>query len=189
MSFPLSGTPVLTTARMVLRAPRAGDFPPWADFAGSERARHIGGPMTRALAWRAMCHLTGHWVHRGFGMFIFSETSAPDRPLGMAGPWFPEGWPEHEIGWSVWDPAAEGRGYAFEAACAARDWAGRVLGWVGAVSYIDRGNARSQALARRMGAERDAGGAVPDFGEPDDSTEVWRHPAFGGSAGVAGKPA
>ncbi|MFZ5708374.1 MAG: GNAT family N-acetyltransferase [Pseudomonadota bacterium] len=176
MSYPLANAPVLTTERLILRVPRAGDFRPWAEFAMSDRARHVGGPLTRALAWRSMCHLTGHWVHRGFGMFIFSDRSAPDTPLGMSGPWFPEGWPEREIGWSVWNPAAEGRGFAFEAARAARKWARDRLGWTGAVSYIDRENTRSQALARRMGAVVEAGAAIPDFGETDDPTQVWRHP-------------
>lgn len=186
MTFALSGTPVLETARLVLRAPRAGDFEPWAAFAGSDRARFIGGPLSRMLAWRAMCHLTGHWVHRGFGMFIFSAKEAPEAsaeapagtPLGMAGPWFPEGWPEREIGWSVWAPGAEGRGYAFEAAAAARAWAFETLGWTTAVSYIDEGNARSAALALRLGAVEDPGAPVPDFGDPEPGvTRVFRHPS------------
>jgi RimJ/RimL family protein N-acetyltransferase len=177
MSVPLSGTPRLETQRLVLRAPRSGDFPHWVTFATSDRAKYVGGPLNRMMAWRSMCHMTGHWVHRGFGMFIFSERTAPDTPLGMAGPWFPEGWPEPEFGWSVWSPAAEGRGFAFEAARAARIWARDALGWTGAVSYIDRANLRSQALARRMGAVRDPAAAVPDFGEKDDPTEVWRHPS------------
>lgn len=170
----LAGTPVLETARLVLRAPRAGDYEPFAAFLTSDRARHVGGPVTRALAWRAMGHLTGHWVHRGFGMFIFADRAAPDTPLGMAGPWFPEGWPEHEIGWSVWAPAAEGRGLAHEAAQAARAHAFGALGWDTAVSYIDPGNARSIALAERLGAVRDAGAAYPD---PDKPCLVYRHSA------------
>ncbi|MCX7889525.1 MAG: GNAT family N-acetyltransferase [Rhodobacteraceae bacterium] len=174
MTFPLHGTPVLETGRLVLRAPSPGDFEPCAAFLMSDRARFVGGPLTRPNAWRAMCHLTGHWVHRGFGMFIFSDRSAPDVPLGMAGPWFPEGWPEHEIGWSVWQPGAEGRGFAFEAAAAARDWAFGTLGWRTAVSYIDRRNARSIALAERLGARPDPEARWPF---PEDDNVVYRHPA------------
>ena len=167
----LAGTPVIETERLVLRAPAAGDFEPWAAFATSERARHVGGPLTRALAWRAMGHLTGHWVHRGFGMFIFCRKT-DGRALGMAGPWFPEGWPEREIGWSVWDAEAEGKGLAHEAARAARDHAFAVLGWETAVSYIDPANDRSIALARRLGAVAD-----PDaVGPGDDPVLVFRHP-------------
>ncbi|WP_347310904.1 GNAT family N-acetyltransferase [Defluviimonas sp. SAOS-178_SWC] len=173
MTVTLSGTPVLSTERLILRAPRKGDFEPWAAMATSERARYIGGPLDRKLAWRALGHLTGHWVHRGFGMFIFSAKNDPDTPLGMAGPWFPEGWPEHEIGWTVWAPEAEGKGYAFEAAAATRDHAFRDLGWTTAVSYIDPDNVRSIALAERLGARRDDDAAHPG----DEPCLVYRHPA------------
>ncbi|WP_319937671.1 GNAT family N-acetyltransferase [Allitabrizicola rongguiensis] len=169
----LAGTPVLQTERLILRAPRPGDFEPCAAFLTSDRGRYVGGPLSRPLAWRAMGHLTGHWVHRGFGMFIFATREAPDTPLGMAGPWFPEGWPEHEIGWSVWAPEAEGRGYAFEAARAARDWAVRALGWTDIVSYIAPDNARSIALAERLGARLDPGAPTFDYDKP---IHVYRHP-------------
>jgi RimJ/RimL family protein N-acetyltransferase len=172
MTVTLAGTPVLTTERLVLRAPRQGDFEPWAEMAASDRARFIGGPLDRTLAWRALGHLTGHWIHRGFGMFVFAAKTAPDVPLGMAGPWFPEGWPEHEIGWTLWAAGAEGRGYAFEAATAARAHAFRDLGWRTAVSYIAPENARSIALALRLGAVRDETAAHPGT-EP---CLVYRHP-------------
>lgn len=166
----LAGTPVIETERLLLRAPQAGDYGPWAEFAMSDRARHVGGPLTRPLAWRAMGHLTGHWVHRGFGMFIFCRKS-DGRPLGMAGPWFPEGWPEREIGWSVWAADAEGKGYAYEAARAARDHAFAALGWDTAVSYIAPANDRSIALAHRLGAVADPEAAAPG----DDPALVFRH--------------
>jgi len=178
MSVALAGTPVLTTERLILRAPRRGDFEPWAAMAMSERARFIGGPLDRSLAWRALGHLTGHWVHRGFGMFIFAAKTDPDTPLGMTGPWFPEGWPEHEIGWTIWAPVAEGKGYAFEAAKAARAYAFRDLGWTTAVSYIDPANDRSVALAVRLGATLD-----PDADHPGETPcLVYRHPATRGVA-------
>jgi RimJ/RimL family protein N-acetyltransferase len=172
----LSNTPVLTTDRLSLRAPRSGDFAPWAAFVGSKRAYHIGGPMSAELAWRGMCHLTGHWVHRGYGMFILALKSAPDDPIGMAGPWFPEGWPETEIGWSIWSESAEGKGYAAEAAIATRAFAYRTLGWQTAVSYIEPGNTRSIALAERLGAWRDP--FALSISE-DGSDLVFRHPAPG----------
>ncbi len=172
MTPTLAHTPVLQTERLILRAPQRGDFAPWADFVATDRSRYIGGPLDAGLAWRAMCHLTGHWVHRGFGMFIFhAKTEA--TPLGMAGPWFPEGWPEHELGWSIWAPAAEGHGFALEAATCARDFAFRTLGWTTAVSYIDPENTRSLALARRLGAFHDRAATCPG----DDATLVYRHPA------------
>lgn len=167
----LAGAPHIETERLMLRAPRHGDWEAWRAFATSERARGIGGPMTEALAWRALGHLTGHWVHRGFGMFVIADRRSR-ATLGMAGPWFPVGWPEPEIGWSLWTPDAEGRGYAFEAARAARAWAFGSLGWRSAVSYIAEDNARSIALAQRLGAVRDPEAASPDSLAP---VGVWRH--------------
>ncbi len=175
----LSGTPTLTTDRLILRAPAMGDWPHWRAFARSDRARYVGGPMTEGVAWRALGHMTGHWVHRGFGTFVFALRDAPDTPLGAAGPWFPMGWPEHEIGWTLWSAQAEGRGLAFEAAQAARAHAYGPLGWQGAVSYIDPGNDRSVALARRLGAVEDPGAPVPDFPADTPPVRVFRHPGPG----------
>lgn len=168
----LEGTPVLETERLMLRAPVTADFESFAACLASDRARHIGGPLTRTLAWRSFCHMTGHWVHRGYGMFVFCDR-ASGAALGMAGPWFPEGWPEPEIGWTVWEPAAEGQGFAHEAAQAARSYAYTVLGWPTAISLIAPENTRSQALARRMGCVPDGTFVHEQFGE----SGIWRHPA------------
>jgi len=144
----------IETARLTLRAPGAQDFEPWAAFAQSERAQYIGGPFDGGLAWRAFGHAIGHWVLRGFGSYVFTLKGS-DAPLGMAGPWYPGNWPEAEIGWTLWDAAHEGQGYAAEAAAATLDHAFNTLGWRTAVSYIDAGNARSIALAERLGASLD----------------------------------
>ncbi len=167
----LINTPVLETARLLLRAPQAGDFADFAGFYGSDRSRYMGGPLTEPMAWRAHATAVGHWVLRGFGLFVVALKST-GQVIGRVGPWFPEGWPEREIGWAIWAPEAEGRGYAFEAASAARDHVFRDLGWETAVSYIHPENARSIALARRLGARRDDYAGFP--GEPRGV--VYRHP-------------
>ena len=169
----LADTPVIETERLVLRAPRMSDYPVWEAFYMSPRAIHIGGPGTRRTAWRAFAHVTGMWALKGLGSFVFARREAPDTALGMTGPWWPEDWPEPELGWTVWDATAEGKGLAFEAASAARDFAFRELGWTTAVSYIDEDNARSIALAERLGARRDDDAVKPDFDEP--VVLVYRH--------------
>ena len=171
----LANTPVLETERLILRAPRAEDWPAWRDFHLSERARHIGGgaDMTARASWRAFGHVIGHWVMRGYGMFVFTLKD-DDSALGMAGPWFPEGWAEQEIGWTVWSPAAEGKGYAAEAARAAIRHAFDDLGWETAVSYIDPDNTRSLALAERLGARLDPDAPLPDMGGAD-AIHIYRH--------------
>lgn len=172
----LADTPTLETERLILRAPAQRDFPAWDAFGRSERATFIGGPFTPRDAWRSFANVVGHWVLRGWGEFVFCVKGS-DAALGSAGPWYPEGWPEREIGWSLWRAEDEGQGYAFEAAQAARAHAFDVLGWQTAVSYIDPANARSIALAERLGAERDD--AAPRV---DESDLVYRHPAPAGAA-------
>ncbi len=172
MTVALSPTPVLETERLILRAPRAEDWPAWAAFAADERSRFVGGPLEAEAAWRAFGHVIGMWVMRGFGTFVV-EPREGGAPLGMCGPWYPEGWPEPEIGWSLWSPGAEGKGHAFEAARASIAHAFGPLGWTTAVSYIDPDNARSIALAERLGARRDAAAAHPGIGP----CLVFRHPA------------
>lgn len=173
----LSRTPTLGTERLVLRAPLGSDWPHWRSFQQSPRANFVGGggPEPKPGAyWRAFGHVIGHWAMRGYGMFVLCPRGQEDMPLGLVGPWHPDGWPEGEIGWTVWSEAAEGRGYVAEAARAARAHAYDALGWRTAVSYIDPANTRSIALAERLGAVRDRGAAAPAFDTP---CQVWRHPA------------
>jgi len=172
----LADTPVLETERLILRAPATRDFPAWEAFAASARANFVGGPFDAKDTWRAFANVAGHWVIRGCGEFVFCLKGS-DAPLGAVGPWFPAGWPEREISWTVWSPEAEGQGYAFEAARAAIAHAFDSLGWQTAVSYIDPDNDRSIALAERLGAVRD-----PDANGPSQRDLVYRHPAPGSAA-------
>ncbi|NNF23888.1 MAG: GNAT family N-acetyltransferase [Rhodobacteraceae bacterium] len=169
--------PTLETERLILRAQRVEDFEPFAAFLGSERARHTGGPVTNRLqAWRGFAHVAGQWLLRGYSSFVM-EAKATGEPIGLVGPWMPETWPEPEIGWSLWSAEAEGKGLAFEGARASLDYAFGALGWTTAVSYIERGNAGSIALAKRLGAVRDDAAAFPPDNE--EPPLVYRHNAGG----------
>jgi ribosomal-protein-alanine N-acetyltransferase len=163
--------PSVETARLRLRAPCRADFDAYAAFRGSERARILGGPYSREQAFEQLAAIVGHWQLRGFGRWIVADR-ATDQALGVVGPFFPLNWPEPEIAWSVFD-AAEGRGVAFEAAQAARAYAYGTLGWTTAISLISKGNARSVALAERLGCRHDGLHQHPAYG----SMQVWRHPA------------
>lgn len=165
--------PVIETDRLVLRRPQAGDEAAWISFALSDRSCFVrDDEVDETRAWRQLAGISGHWDLRGYGVFVFALRAAPDAALGGAGPWRPHGWPEAELGWTVWDEAAEGRGYAHEAAVAARAYAYETLGWTTAVSYIDPRNLRSIRLAERMGATPDWTAATP-HGDP---LLVFRHP-------------
>ena len=173
MTARLIDIPTLETERLTLRGPRMEDFGAWSAFAASDRARFIGGPFDVGKGWRAFAHVAGQWALRGYGSFIFCLRGS-DAPLGMCGPWHPAEWPEKEIGWSIWDAGAEGKGFAYEAAREARRFAYQVLGWTTAVSYVDKNNDRSVALAERLGATLDESAARPEG--PADM-RVYRHPA------------
>lgn len=170
----LADTPVLQTERLTLRAPGPQDWPLLWPFLASERSVFVGGPYDERAAWQVLGHAIGHWVLRGFGSLVFC-LKGTDAALGMAGPWYPASWPERELGWTVWQPEAEGHGYAFEAASRMRDFAFETLGWDTAVSYIDPDNLRSIALAGRLGAVRDDTAKRLD---PKDV--VYRHYPRGG---------
>ncbi|AHM04043.1 GCN5-related protein N-acetyltransferase [Roseibacterium elongatum DSM 19469] len=171
----LTDTPVLRTERLVLRAPKASDFDALVPFITSDRARFVGGGADKTLgdAWRILAIFAGHWHLRGFGLFV-AEDARTGTPIGSVGPWYPGDWPEHELGWTIWAPEAEGKGCAFEAVMRVRAHAYDDLGWQTAVSYIDERNDRSLALARRLGCTRDLDATRPDRDEP---LQVWRHPA------------
>lgn len=141
----------LETGRLLLRLPRLEDFERYADLMADEAAcRHIGGHLPRGAAWRRFLQMPGAWAIQGFAMFSVINR-ADGRWLGQMGPWRPEGWPGNEIGYAF-HPDAWGRGYAFEAAVAAIDWAFEALGWEEMVHCIAPDNVASQKVAQRLGS-------------------------------------
>lgn len=161
--------PQLETERLILRVPRLSDFEAFAAFCASPRSVNVGGPYTRDQAFSRLSAIIGHWQLRGYGRWLIAG-KADDAPLGVGGLYFPEGWPEPEIAWSVFDHA-EGRGIALEAALATRSYAYDILGWSTLISCTLPDNTRSVALARRMGAVQE-----DDFHhETYGPLNVWRH--------------
>jgi RimJ/RimL family protein N-acetyltransferase len=143
----------LQTERLILRTiDPERDFEPWARAMADERVvRYTGGQvMDRALAWRHMAAMIGHWAIRGYGFFTVEERDS-GRWVGRVGPWFPEGWPEPEVGWTI-APEFWGRGYATEAGRAAIHYAFDTLGWARVVHVILKGNEQSVAVARKLGS-------------------------------------
>ena len=132
----------IETPRLILRTiDPARDFEGWARLMADERSvQFIGGKvMDRALAWRNMAAVIGHWQMRGFGFFSV-EDKATGEWVGRVGPWYPEGWPAPEIGWSIrrdhW-----GKGYATEAGRASIEYAFNV-------TRLDRSHTRHSARQR-----------------------------------------
>lgn len=162
--------PVLTTERLVLRAPLAGDFPVYAAFLASERSRHMGGPYDTFAAWGLFCHDIACWHLFGHGALMIDLRSSGEC-VGQVGINHGPLFPEKELGWLVYAPF-EGQGYGLEAARTLRDWAFGPGGLSTLVSYCDPDNARSIALAERLGARLD-----PDAPRQDPEDLVFRHVA------------
>lgn len=162
--------PRLETERLILRAHREADIASEVDFYASPRAEFVGGPLAAEQVWRMVAAFLGHWALRGYGFWAI-EDKETRAYLGRAGLWYPAGWPEREIGWTLME-SAEGRGIAREAALAARRYAYDVLGWTTAISMTVRGNTRSAALAKRLGAVLDGSFMHDRFGACD----IYRHP-------------
>ena len=117
--------PTLHTRRLILRAQRPDDTEPlMAAFADDDFARFITREkrgLDRVEAWRLVSLVAGSWAAMGYGQWI-AEERATGRAVGRLGPWAPEGWPDFEIGWSIF-PEHQGKGYAIEGAAAAIVWA------------------------------------------------------------------
>jgi len=156
---------MIKTERLMLRMPSNDDWPAYRDYRLSPRSTAPGEDI--GMVWTLFAALFGHWTLRGFGRFIATLNG---RAIGHFGPYRPEGHPEGELTWTLWDAGLEGKGYAFEATQATRDHVFGPLGWTTSISYIDPVNRRSQALASRLGAVRDPLAACPY-----DGFQVWRH--------------
>ena len=144
--------PVLETERLRLREILAEDLddfsemnsdPDFTKFFGT------GKPLTRWESWNVMAMLAGHWVIRGFGFWIVEEKDS-NAFVGRVGIWHPDGWPGTEIGWGI-SPKFWGKGYATEAAEAAKKWAFDNLDVTQLISVIHPDNEASKRVAIRIG--------------------------------------
>jgi RimJ/RimL family protein N-acetyltransferase len=161
--------PTLTTERLTLRPPVFADFPAYERLMASPRSVYMGGPFDTRGAWGMFCHDVAMWQLFGHGALMVDVT-ATGECVGQVGINHGPLFPEKELGWLVYE-GFEGKGYALEAARALRDWAFEVRRLPTLVSYVDPHNARSIALAQRMGAVLD-----PDAERQDPEDLVFRHP-------------
>lgn len=166
----MTTAPVITTARLRLRGHTLADLDALCDLFETDRACFMGGPVPRKEAWRWLASEVGMWEMMGHG--AWGVETRDGEFLGQVGLLKPPHFPEVELGWTLLEKA-EGKGYAFEAALAAQHWAWE-QGFETLVSYIDPANARSIALAKRLGAMFDPKATLPE-GETPEETAVYRH--------------
>jgi RimJ/RimL family protein N-acetyltransferase len=161
---------VIQTERLLLRLPEPRDVDGLAEALGDpEVVRYLSGvTRSRDETLDVIDRMLGHWDRYGSGLFSI-ERQEDGAVLGRVGflVWDPQTWEhglraeldgplETEIGWTLarrhW-----GRGYATEAALAARDWAHRELAPPRLISLIHPENLRSQRVSEKLGQhyERD----------------------------------
>ena len=169
--------PVVDTPRLRLRAFDLADLDGYAAMcADDEVMRYIGsgGPVGRDVAWRHLAMFLGSWALVGHGMWAI-ERRRDGALIGRARFLDPEGWPGCELAWLL-ARDAWGQGYAFEAAQAALAHGRREQGLRDVISLIRPDNARSIALAERLGARSD--GPIDFMG---GTALLYRHaPAMAG---------
>lgn len=164
--------PVFFTDRLILRPPVPEDFEPFAAFhAEEDTMTYLGGVQPRSTAWRNFCGFVGAWHVRGYAMFSVIERDS-GAWVGRVGTHYPEGWPGREVGWGV-ARAFAGKGYAFDAACVAMDFAVDLLGWDEVIHCIAPENARSIALAKRLGSALIGPTELPPPVEPGLRIDNW----------------
>jgi RimJ/RimL family protein N-acetyltransferase len=120
-------------------------------MADENTVRYLGTkPMNRAEAWRSMALAMGHWTIRGYGFFSL-EHKQSGAWVGRVGPWYPEGWPAPEVGWTI-SPDHLRQGYATEAAQASVRFAFETLRWQQVIHVIMKGNEASIAVSKKIGS-------------------------------------
>lgn len=145
------------TERLRLRLPVSADAAAAAEMFGRDEMFRYSerGAMTADEAWGLLLRHAGTWLLHGYGAFVVEEKET-GRTVGLAGlsdfrrelgSRF-DGHPE--ITWSI-APAAQGRGYATEAAAAALDWQARRFGSARTVCLIHVENAPSLRVAEKLG--------------------------------------
>ncbi|ETX29983.1 GNAT family N-acetyltransferase [Roseivivax isoporae] len=167
--------PEIETDRLVLRAPRLTDLDAFALFYADRRSHFVGGPLDREEVWRALISMAGHWQIRGFGLWVAARRTTGE-PVGHAGILHHIDWPEPELAYSIF-AAWEGKGYAFEAAGAARAAAAEHFGITAPISLVAPDNTRSLRLAKRLGARFERETRIRDH-----DVLVFRHPPAEGAA-------
>ncbi|WP_017791820.1 GNAT family N-acetyltransferase [Leucobacter salsicius] len=150
----------IRTPRLTLRPHTSADAA-WmhALFAREDVARYLPyEPWTRAFTEQKLAeHVAKNGLeHEAGGLTLAVEHTETGEAIGQVLLWYTDR--EHgiaEMGWAF-DPAWQGRGYAFEAASTLLDLAFDHYGVHRVAAHLDVRNAASAALAVKLGLRREA---------------------------------
>lgn len=150
--------PTLHTERLTLRPYRRGDWDAYLAFAtAAERTKFMGGPRDLEGAWGWFTNDTASWSLYGFGTLALDIDG---QMIGFSGLVQPPFFPEPECGWALFD-GYEGQGFATEAAKAMLSYTFENTDLSSIVSYVDKDNAASAAVAKRLGGVVDSDAPTP----------------------------
>lgn len=150
----------IETDRLILLRPRLQHLERYRAYCASDRARFVGGPFDADKALEKLRAMTEHWALRGFGRYVITLKTT-GAAIGHVGALQTDDAAAPEMTWTLWTEAAEGQGYAFEAAQAYLARADIAIGAQDLIARIDARNTRSRALALRLGASLDARAPAP----------------------------
>ena len=162
----LMAAPNLRTPRLLLRPWRDGDLAPFAALnADPEVMRHYPATLSRQESEASAERIRRGLESDAFGLWAVEVVGAAPfiGYVGLCEARFAAPFtPAIEIGWRL-DRRQWGRGYATEAAIAARDYAFEALGLEALVSFTVPANERSRRVMERIGMSRTAD---DDFDHP-----------------------
>lgn len=147
---------MIQTERLTLRPYTVADYDAYAAMvADPVVVRHAGAPMTGEEAWMRLLRFIGHWSVFGHGLFAVLDRTT-GQYLGETG--FMDFRREvatrldtmPEAAW-VFTRAAQGKGYAHEAAAAAHRWMDEHHAPPATQCMISPGNRESIRLAEKLG--------------------------------------
>jgi len=147
--------PTLETDRLILRPiDIEADIDAFCEaYADAPTMRYLtGAVMDRAQTWRSMAMMIGHQSVRGYSFLSVIEKSS-GAWVGRVGPWYPEGWPAPEVGWTI-HPHHTRKGFAKEVGRACLDYVRDTLGWPSVIHTIIEGNIGSERVAEALGSKR-----------------------------------
>ncbi|MFV0293938.1 MAG: GNAT family N-acetyltransferase [Paracoccus sp. (in: a-proteobacteria)] len=151
--------PVLITERLMLRLPKAGDYPAYtAFFSDADASYFYGGPLLPYQAWERLAEDIGHFVLKGFGRFVICKDG---QVMGGCGILDVDGWPGHELTWWLL-PTARDQGIAQEASRAVLTWAHDALGWEYVETHFRDENTPARRLTESLGGMKICRQTFPD---------------------------
>ena len=144
--------PIIETERLILNYPLRTDYNVLEEFLKSERSKFVGGPYRSFTAWNDYMANIGHWSLYGHGLWSL-RVKGTNEYIGRVGIIKPAMFKDPDLAWQVFE-AYEGKGYAYEAAIAVKDYAINNFKLSSLASHIVEGNFNSISLAERVGYEQ-----------------------------------